>query len=157
MVSVVTPLLFHILFIWALSLFHFVSLSKDLLISKNKLLVSLIFSILFSLHLFLLCSLLLPPSTIFGLCLVIFFVPLSIKLEGLFGIFFYVSFMPCIALNFPLRTTFPVSHRFRYAACCSQEGFFFYFSFDFFSNHWLFSSMFINIYIFPMIDFNFIA
>ena len=92
-VSIVTSFSFLILLIWALSLFLLVSLAKVLSIlfifSKNQLLVSLIFSIFFSLYLIYFCCDLYDffPSTNFqGFCS-FSLVPLGVSLDCLFEIF----------------------------------------------------------------------
>ena len=79
---------FLILFIWVLSLFFFISLVKGLsilfIVSKNHLLVSLIFCIFLD-SLFLLWSLLFPFFySLWALFVILILVPLNVRLDCLF-------------------------------------------------------------------------
>ena len=120
MVSVViSPLSFLILCIWVLSLLFLMSLVEGLpilfIFSKNQLLDSLIFCIIFldsisfiSTLVFIISFLLLTLD--FGYCSI----SSSFKCEGRLFIWAFSCLLRqvCNAMNFPLRVAFPVSHRF---------------------------------------------
>ena len=71
--------------------------------------------------------------------------------------FFLLSEVYCIAINFPVRTTFTLSHRFldpKISLSFFSRYLFFYLFFDFFSDHWMFSRILFNLSLFFFFHFS---
>ena len=134
--SVVTsPYSFLILLIWILSLIFLMSLAKGLssllIFSKNHLLVSLIFSVVFFVSVLLTSALIFMISfLLLTLGLVCYSLSTSFRCKVSLFIWAFSCFLryTCIAMNFPLRTAFlyPIDFGVSYLCCHLLLGIFKY-------------------------------
>ena len=141
---VISPFSFLFLPIWTLSLFFVMSLAKGLSIllifSKNQLLVSLLFSVVFFVSILLISALVFMISfLLLTLGLVCSSLSSCFKSKVSLFIWTFSCFLrwACITINYPLKTASAASHRFwsGVSSLSCSARYFFNFLFDFFSDH----------------------